>query len=221
MTARWLCQRVLFLGFSLSLAAAWMVINAQATSPLGSSLTSSVDGQMGLQIASKAKQALLVIFPWFVESPYSETRSILENKGVKVFVASSSVDPISGREKTITVKPDMLLSQVRTAEYDAIVLIGGENYPADHADIMRIAKEGAAEGKILAAISSGVFTLAKADLLKGKKIAAHMPDSLLQKSQATLSTAPVEQDGRIITGSTIEPKKFAEQIAVAVTAGAN
>jgi hypothetical protein len=31
----------------------------------------------------EAKQALIVIFEWFREAPYSETRSILENKGVK------------------------------------------------------------------------------------------------------------------------------------------
>ena len=170
----------------------------------------------------EAKQALLVIFKGFGESAYSETRSILENKGVKVIVASSSVEPMPGYDKKLTVKPDMLLSQVRTTEYDAIVFIGSTSYPSDNADLIRIAKEGAAEGKVLAATGHGaVFTLVKADLFKGKKIAAQLSDFWLQKSEATLSTAPVEQDGRIITASSTEPQKFAETIAAALTTGAN
>ena len=166
----------------------------------------------------EAKQALVVIFEWFREPPYSETRSVLENKGVKVIVASSSVNPLPGREKKLTVKPDMLLSQVRTTEYDAIVFIGGDRYPGDNADAIRIAKEGAAEGKVLAAFSLGIRTLFKTDLLKGKRVATG--DTFwAQKAGATVSTAPVEQDGRIITGGYTVPRQFAETVAAALTAG--
>jgi hypothetical protein len=107
----------------------------------------------------EAKQALIVIFEWFRETSYSETRSILENKGVKVIVASSSVNPMPGLDKKLTVKPDMLLSQVRTAEYDAIVFIGGARYPGDNADAIRIAKEGASEGKVLQPSARNLMTL--------------------------------------------------------------
>jgi putative intracellular protease/amidase len=98
----------------------------------------------------EAKQALLVIFDKFGEGNYSETRSILENKGIKVLVASSTLDPVAGHVN-MKVKPDMLLSQVRTAEYDAVVFIGAYRYEGDNADAIRIAKEGAAGGKVLAA----------------------------------------------------------------------
>jgi protease I len=167
----------------------------------------------------EAKQALIVIFEWFREPPYSETRSILENKGVKVIVASSSVEPISGREKKLTVKPDMLLSQVRTAEYDAIVFIGGDRYPGDNAEAIRIAKEGASGGKVLAATTVGVYTLINADLLKGKKIAINIEDFWLQKAGAIRSSAPVERDGIIITGTLTSIQQFAETVAAALTAG--
>jgi putative intracellular protease/amidase len=167
----------------------------------------------------EAKQALIVIFEWFGETPYSETRSILENKGVKVIVASSSVEPMSGHEKKLTVKPDMLLSQVRTAEYDAIVFIGGGRYPGDNADAVRIAKEGASGGKVLASYASGTFTLIKADVLKGKKIATGTDDIWVQKAGATRSSAPVERDGIIITGTIGNAQQFAETIAAALTAG--
>jgi putative intracellular protease/amidase len=168
----------------------------------------------------EAKQALLVIFKGFGERAYSETRSILENKGVKVIVASSSVEPMPGYDNKLTVKPDMLLSQVRTTEYDAIVFIGASRYEGDNADAIRIAKEGASGGKVLAAISSGAFTLIKADLLKGKKIATNIDDFWVQKAGATKSSAPVERDGIIITGTygTVS-QQFAETIAAALTAG--
>jgi len=210
--------------FGLFLAVAGMAINAQAASPLGSSLTPTADNPTGLQFAAKAKQALFVIFPFFAERAYSETRGILENKGAKVIVASSSVEPLPGYEKKLTVKPDMLLSQVRTEEYDAIVFIFAARYEGDNADAIRIAKEGAAQGKVLASYSMGISTLMKADLLNGKRVAYGTGEfsSFLQKAGATCINEPLVQDGRIITAKHYsEPQPFAEAIAAALTAGAN
>jgi putative intracellular protease/amidase len=215
---------VLLICFGLFLAVAGMAINGQAASPPGSSVTPTADMEIGLQVAAKAKQALFVTFPFFAEQAYSETRGILENKGVKVLVASSSVDPMPGYDKKLTVKPDMLLSQVRTEEYDAIVFIGGARYEGDNADAIRIAKEGAAQGKVLASISFGISTLMKADLLNGKRVAWGTDEfsSFLQKAGATIINEPLVQDGRIITAKHYSaPQPFAEAIAAALTAGAN
>jgi protease I len=165
----------------------------------------------------EARQALLIIFDEFGEGNYSETRSILENKGIKVLVASTTLDPVAGHVN-MKVKPDLLLNQVRTAEYDAIVFMGAYRYEGDNADAIRIAKEGAAEGKVLAAISVAITTLIKADLLKGKRVATG--DTFwAQKAGASVSTAPVEQDGRIITAIVSAPQKIAETVAKALTAG--
>ncbi len=56
----------------------------------------------------------------------------------------------------------------------------------------------------------------KADLLKGKRVAG---DTRAQKAGATISTAPVEQDGKIITAINTASQKFAEIVAGALTAG--
>jgi len=215
---------ILLICFGLFLAVAGMAINGQAASPLGSSVTPTADMETGLQVAAKAKQALFVTFPFFAERAYSETRGILENKGVKVLVASSSVEPLPGYEKKLTVKPDILLSQVRTEEYDAIVFIFAARYEGDNADAIRIAKEGAAQGKVLASYSTGISTLMKADLLNGKRVAYGTGEfsSFLQKAGATCINEPLVQDGRIITAKHYsEPQPFAEAIAVALTGGAN
>ena len=215
---------ILLICFGLFLAVAGMATNGQAASPLGSSVTPTADMETGLQVAAKAKQALFVTFPFFAERAYSETRGILENKGVKVLVASSSVEPLPGYEKKLTVKPDILLSQVRTEEYDAIVFIFAARYEGDNADAIRIAKEGAAQGKVLASYSTGISTLMKADLLNGKRVAYGTGEfsSFLQKAGATCINEPLVQDGRIITAKPYsEPQPFAEAIVVALTAGAN
>ena len=215
---------ILLICFGLFLAVAGMAINGQAASPLGSSVTPTADMETGLQVAAKAKQALFVTFPFFAERAYSETRGILENKGVKVLVASSSVEPLPGYEKKLTVKPDILLSQVRTEEYDAIVFIFAARYEGDNADAIRIAKEGAAQGKVLASYSTAISTLMKADLLNGKRVAYGTGEfsSFLQKAGATCINEPLVQDGRIITAKHYsEPQPFAEAIEVALTAGAN
>jgi len=215
---------ILLICFGLFLAVAGMAINGQTASPLGSSVTPTADMETGLQVAAKAKQALFVTFPFFAERAYSETRGILENKGVKVLVASSSVEPLPGYEKKLTVKPDILLSQVRTEEYDAIVFISAARYEGDNADAIRIAKEGAAQGKVLASYSTAISTLMKADLLNGKRVAYGTGEfsSFLQKAGATCINEPLVQDGRIITAKPYsEPQPFAEAIVVAVTAGAN
>jgi len=215
---------ILLICFGLFLAVAGMAINGQTASPLGSSVTPTADMETGLQVAAKAKQALFVTFPFFAERAYSETRGILENKGVKVLVASSSVEPLPGYEKKLTVKPDILLSQVRTEEYDAIVFIFAARYEGDNADAIRIAKEGAAQGKVLASYSMGISTLMKADLLNGKRVAYGTGDfsSFLQKAGATTVNEALVQDGRIITAKTYSARQpFAEAIAAALTAGAN
>ena len=215
---------ILLVFFGIFVAVAGMPINGQAASPHGSSVTPTADRETNFQVAAKAKQALFVIFPFFGEQAYSETRGILENKGVKVFVASSSVDPMPGYDKKLTVKPDMLLSQVRTEEYDAIVFLGGARYPGDNADAIRIAKEGAAGGKVLASYGIAISTLMKADLLNGKRVAYGTGDfsSFLQKAGATTINEALVQDGRIITAKTYSARQpFAEAIAAALTAGAN
>jgi len=116
-----------------------------------------------------------------------------------------------------------LPSQVRTEEYDAIVFIGGGHYPGDNADAIRIAKEGAAEGKVLASYSIAISTLIKADVLNGKRVASNSDFAVfLQKAGATMSTAALEQDGKLITASPRSAcELFAEAIAAALTAGAN
>jgi putative intracellular protease/amidase len=215
-------QGTIFLCFGAFLALAGMGIDAQVGSAYGSPFNATAAGDTGPQIASKTKQALLVIFPYFSETIFPEMRGVLESKGIKIVIASSTLDPVAGHEK-MQITPDVSLAQVHIAKYDAIVFIQGYRYPGDNAEAIRIAKECAAEGKVLGAIGMAINTLIKADLLKGKKVAGKsVSDFWIQKAEATVSDAPVERDGNIVTAAGKgAAKEFAEAIAEALNAGAN
>ena len=169
--------------------------------------------------AGDNKRALLIIQEHFNASEYGEPRTLLEEKGLVVTVASSSLEVVTAYAQRAKVQPDMLLSDVHTAEYDAIVFVGGYPYDTDDPEAHRIAQEAVAEGKLVAGICNGVITLAKAGVLTGKRVTAltYHPDSLLEEAGAVLATATVERDGRIITASgPASSPKFAEVIAEAL-----
>jgi len=159
---------------------------------------------------------LFVIYKQFQESEYGEPRTILEDKGVIVTVASSSLDVVTGHLGT-RVEPDIVLSDVHAADYDAIVFVGGYGYDRKDPEACRVAQEAAAEGKVLAAICVAPITLAKAGVLKGKRATASVPASTLKAEGAIYTGALVERDGLIITANgPMAARRFGEAIAAAL-----
>ncbi len=164
----------------------------------------------------QAKRALFVIFSLFEESEYGVPRAILEDKGVLISVASSSLKLVSGAGKT-KVQPDLMLSDVQTADYDVIVFVGGYRYESANAEAIRVAQEAASQGKLLAAICIAPTTLARAGVLKGKRATTSMPGSALEAEGAIYTGALVERDGLIITANgPAASRAFGEAIANAL-----
>jgi protease I len=162
------------------------------------------------------KQVLLVIQERFNESEYGRPRAMLEKKGAVVTLSLDVVKSYTGGKR---VRPDVLLSDVRAADYDAIVFVGGYPYDPDVPEMHRVAQEAIAEGKLAAAICNGVITLAKAGVLEDKRVTAltDQPTSELEETGAILTDAPVERDGLIITGNGPEASsRFGEAIIAAL-----
>jgi protease I len=165
------------------------------------------------------KQILLVIQERFNESEYGRPRAMLEKKGAVVTVASLSLDVVKSYSGGKRVRPDVLLSDVRAADYDAIVFVGGYPYDPDVPEMHRVAQEAIAEGKLVAGICNGVITLAKASVLESKRVTTltYQPASELEEAGAILTDAPVERDGLIITGNGPEASgQFGEAIVAAL-----
>lgn len=162
------------------------------------------------------KKVLMVIASSnFRDEEYLEPRKMLEQAGVRVTVACSSLKPAKGK-LGLEVRPDILIDDVKDGDYDGIVFVGGggsQEYfesPVAH----RLAKGFYESGKLTSAICIAPAILANAGLLNRKK-ATSFPSSreTLQAKGAVFVTGSVEKDGTIVTGSGPEAaKKFGETL---------
>ncbi|TPG46966.1 type 1 glutamine amidotransferase domain-containing protein [Sphingomonas glacialis] len=103
-------------------------------------------------------------------------RQALLDAGVKVTLASDKTDPIQGMnhdEKGDTITPDILLDDVDTEDYTALLLPGGVANP----DTLRmndraieIIEEFADDEKLIAAICHAPWLLVEADVVDGRRM---------------------------------------------------
>jgi protease I len=150
-----------------------------------------------------AKKALLIIASQkFRDEEFLRPKKILEEGGVEVTVASSSLTTATGMLGA-KVKPDILLEDVKVDDYDAVVFVGGSgaseywNSTLAHS----IAREAEEKGKLLCAICIAPVTLANAGLLRNRRATVFGSEiGKLKAKGAVYTAAGVEKDGRIITG---------------------
>jgi protease I len=128
--------------------------------------------------------------------------SLLEKAGYKAVVASVSGQTVGFGDTTL--KPDLKLADVKIEDYAGLILPclaspeAGFKVPPDAAEIV---KKAVALGKPVAAQNVGVFTLAKAGVLKGKQFAllsgyqSYVPEGIYKGEG-------VVQDGNIVTSGT-------------------
>lgn len=166
------------------------------------------------------KIAMVIAFKEFRDEEYFIPKNILEAAGAKIITASSSlgkaVGTLGGEAEV-----DILFEDLKPADYDAILFIGGPgaaNY-IDDEKCHQIARETVEQNKILGAICIGPLILAKAGVLEGKKatvwssIMDKSAVKMLKKAGADYLPESVVVDGKIITASgPLAAKQFAEKI---------
>jgi len=163
----------------------------------------------------KKKVVMVIAHRNFRDEEFEEPRKILEKEGIEVIIASSSKDTATGMFGA-TAQPDILISELKVEDYDAIIFVGGSgaseywNDPTAH----KIAKEAVKQGKILGAICISPVTLANASVLEGKR-ATVWPSEIdkLKEKGALYTGEEVEIDGKIITAS---GPKAAEEFGKAI-----
>lgn len=151
-----------------------------------------LDGKKILMVIAKSR---------FRDEEYAEPRTILESEGAAITVASSTLD-ISEGMRGMKVKPDVLIGDVKEADYDGIVFVGGggsKEYfdsPVAH----RLARDFHDRGKLTSAICIAPATLANAGLLKGRKATSFPSSEAALKSHGAVFTGePLSVDGNIVT----------------------
>jgi len=141
-----------------------------------------------------------------------------ESAGFTVFKASKAPDVVEvcstgvgipAPEKTVAV--DLTLSEVKVAEYDAVVYIGGFGCQDQWHDeeVHQIARDAVKQGKVLGAIGCAPTILAYAGIMEGKRSAICNQDAyvkfgkdycqVLESLGARCSNYSIERDGLIVT----------------------
>ena len=153
------------------------------------------------------RRVLFVIAPRdFRDEELTAPRNALEAAGAHVEVASPQAEPAIGMLGA-RVKPDRLLRDCKSADYDAIVVVGGAGSPAflwDNPHLHTLLQEAQRATKVVAAICLSGGALARAGVLKGVRATVYeTKDSLaaLARGGARHVKEDVVIDGRIVTAS--------------------
>jgi len=169
----------------------------------------------------KGKKAVMIIAEKnFRDEELFEPKKILEAEGVKVIVASTSFNTARGMLGG-KVKPDMLLSEIKVDDYDAIIFVGGSGASQYWNDSLahNIAKEAVEKNKVLGAICIAPVTLANAGVLTGKKATVWPSErGKIEAKGAIYTGESVQIEGKIITAEGPQAaRKFGEAIAKALS----
>ena len=165
----------------------------------------------------KGKKAVMVIAEKnFRDEELFEPKKILEAEGVKVIVVSTSFNIARGMLGG-KVKPDMLLSEIKVDDYDAIIFVGGSGASQYWNDSLahNIAKEAVEKNKVLGAICIAPVTLANAGVLTGKKATVWPSEKGKIEAKGAIYTGEsVQIEGKIITAEGPQAaRRFGEAIA--------
>ena len=149
---------------------------------------------------------LILATDGFEQDELFKPRQALLDAGVKVTLASIKTDPIQGMQHDVkgdTITPDMVLDDVDTEDYTALLLPGGVANPdtlrmEDRA--IEIIEEFADDEKLIAAICHAPWLLIEADVVDGKRMTSW--PSLrtdLANAGADVVDEAVVRDGQFIT----------------------
>jgi protease I len=144
----------------------------------------------------------------FEQVELTEPKKNLEKAGATVTVLSVSKTPkeIKGWDKTDwgkTIRVDGLVAEANPADFDALVLPGGQINPDKlrmDKDAVEFVKRFAESGKTVAAICHGPWILVEADVVKGKTMTSWPSiHTDLKNAGANWVDKEVVVDGNFIT----------------------
>jgi len=151
-------------------------------------------------------RVLMIATDGFENDELFQPRQALLDAGAKVTLASIARDPIQGEkggEKADTITPDLVLGDVDTEEFDALVIPGGVGNPDKmrlQGRAVQIVEEFMDDDKIVAAICHGPWMLVEADVVDGRKVTSWPSIRTdLENAGADVVDEAVVVDGKLIT----------------------
>jgi protease I len=147
---------------------------------------------------------LMIIAPErFRDEELFETQAELRQAGHQTVIASTRSGPCPGSRGGQAVAK-ITLEQVQTADYDAIVFVGGGGSKLlfNNRTDWRIAQEAGQHGCVLAAICLAPVILARAGMLVGKQATVAGTESKTIEDHGARYTGPgVTVEGRLVTAN--------------------
>ena len=145
------------------------------------------------------KKVLIPLAHGFEAIEATTVIGILRRVRIDVTLAAENVGPVEGTDK-VSIPADVTLDEVRAADYDMLVIVGGDGARrlADDARVRRITVEMNAKGAFLAAICRGPVVLSAAGVLDGKRVTSS-PSTREELANVTYVEDRVVVDGRVIT----------------------
>ena len=147
---------------------------------------------------------LMVVAPErFRDEELFDTRAVLEASGHDVAVASTRLGECPG-SRGGHVSVDALLSDQRSRDFDAVVFVGGGGCKLlwRDDDALRLARDAAADAKVLGAICLAPVILANAGVLGGRRATVAGTEAGALEACGAIYTGPgVTVDGRIVTAN--------------------
>jgi protease I len=152
------------------------------------------------------KKVAILATDGYEQVELTDPKKNLEHAGAQVDVISIKSGQIKGWNHTDwgkSVKVDHLVTEVKPADYDALVLPGGQINPdklrTDKSAVSFI-REFVESGKPVAAICHGPWGLIEADVVKGKTVTSWPSiHTDLKNAGANWVDKEVVQDGNLIT----------------------
>ncbi|MGB9742306.1 MAG: DJ-1/PfpI family protein [candidate division WOR-3 bacterium] len=171
-------------------------------------LTSNGTAATGQLPVGPAAVAIFIPHGLFRDDEFDAALRILERFGIPAIVVSSDTTAAQGIDG-LTVKPQKTLTELRPAEFSALVLVDGSGITAYWHDTLlwRCCQEFAAAGRYVVAIELAPVILARAGVLRNRRATVY-PDfyciNVLKAGGARHRFGPVVTDGNVLTASKAE-----------------
>jgi len=156
----------------------------------------------------KGRRVAVLMTDGVEQVEYTEPRRFLEQLGVQVTLVSpkqagEEVQGVNHDQPGDKFKVEMNVTEARPADFDALLLPGGERNPAElrkNQDAIRFIREFGDEDKPIAAICHGPWALIEAGIAESKHLTSwpEIQDDL-RKAGAEWTDEEVVVDGKLIT----------------------
>jgi len=153
-----------------------------------------------------AKRIMILATDGFEQVELTKPKAALEEAGYETVVVSPQSGSIKGWDQTDwgdKVDVDLALDQADAAEFDALVLPGGQINPDKlrmEEKAVQLVKDFCASGKPVAAICHGPWLLVEADVVRGKTLTSWPSIRTdLRNAGANVVDQEVATDGNFIT----------------------